>query len=439
MSAGFSRLVATTVALLTILPIDSAIAEPPHSITIDGAFGDWASVPSYTDPADDQHDTEHDQQFDTPDYVDHPDVDLLEYKFTHDASNLYAYFRATGEIGRTQNAAAGQPGRYYAIVTIDVDNDVETGYWLHEGGYYPTSDGYDMNMEAEFFGGSLNTVHYLSHDALNPIGLMLDFLELTDGGYFGGYPITDPGPYRVGTVTPASGNYDNYTQWVYRPNGKLTLVEDKGPAYTGIASVALSADGRELEMCAPFKGFLTDIRSKPNMALGRTINVSFSLEASGELAPGGMWGSDTAEPIIGYYLEGPSVPDIAGVKSDYDAATGLLTITGDPESNGVMIYSAGWFIAVFGLNGTTINGDSVVYYALPREVSVEIDLGGGNDSLTLFGLRADDVTALLGSEDDSVLNVFSNINSLNLDGGEGDDQYRSFFNQIGSETITGFE
>ena len=38
------------------------------------------------------------------------------------------------------------------------------------------------------------------------------------------------------------------------------------------------------------------------MALGKTINISFSLEASGELAPDLDWASDTGDPIVGYYL-----------------------------------------------------------------------------------------------------------------------------------------
>jgi hypothetical protein len=149
--------------LLVLLPALPATGEAIHAITIDGLFDDWAGVPSYTDPVDDTHDTNHDQQFDVPAYVQHEDVDLLEFKFAHDANNLYAYFRATGEIGRTQTAAAGQAGRYYVIVTIDVDNDDVTGYWLHEGGYYPTTNGYDMNMEVEYYDGAFNTGHYINH------------------------------------------------------------------------------------------------------------------------------------------------------------------------------------------------------------------------------------------------------------------------------------
>jgi hypothetical protein len=141
-----------------------------HHITIDGDFSDWAAVPSYYDPVSgpgvldhgipDTHDTDHTGPNDIPVYVDHPDVDLVEYKFTHDETNLYAYFRATGHIGLTSTNPAG---RYYVIVTIDVDNNVETGYALNEGGYYPTSAGYDMNMEFEFYAGHPNKGNYLNH------------------------------------------------------------------------------------------------------------------------------------------------------------------------------------------------------------------------------------------------------------------------------------
>ena len=119
-------------------------------------------IPSYTDPADDTHDTGHDQRTDVPSYVDHPDVDLLEYKVSHDDENLYFYFRSRGEIGRTQTSDSGAPaGRYYVIITIDVDDNDDTGYWVHEGGYYPTSRGYDVNAEIEFYDGQFNTGHYL--------------------------------------------------------------------------------------------------------------------------------------------------------------------------------------------------------------------------------------------------------------------------------------
>jgi hypothetical protein len=98
----------------------------------------------------------------------------------------------------------------------------------------------------------------------------------------------------------------------------ITFVDDKGPVYQGLIRGALSPDGHELEMVAPFVGFMNypgaqpGQRGAPIMALGRTIDISISLEASGELtvAPGnnGEWASDTASPILSYFLDIPEPP-----------------------------------------------------------------------------------------------------------------------------------
>lgn len=280
----------------------STHADPITKIKIDGTFVDWSLVPSHADPEGDTHDTDHDQQDDTPVLVDHPDVDLLECKFTHDKKNLYAYWRAKGIIGRTQSHTQGTAGRYYVIVTIDVDNKLKTGYWLHEGGYYPTSRGYDMNMECEFYDGAFNTGHYLNHGARNQAELDQAMIDQSNG-----------------IVNVRKGTYDYYSQWVWwdeppgnpgeivLPDGHSTIiwVADKGPVYQGIITIAVSADGHEAEMKAPFRGFMRNAKGKPIMKLGRTVRVSFSLEASGELAPGGQWASDTAEPFS-YTLDKPS-------------------------------------------------------------------------------------------------------------------------------------
>ena len=241
-----------------------ALADPTHSITIDGNFSDWATVPSHSDPAGgpgvlhngipDTHDTDHSGPDEVPAYVNHPDIDLLEYKFTHDSSNLYAYFRATGVIGRTISNAS-KHGRYYVIVTIDVDNSVATGYGLHEGGYYPTSYGYDMNMEVEFYDGHYNKGNYLNHGATNQAQLNAAFQDQTNGivrvlpGSYDFYPewvwfdSTNAGAYRL----PAPDNY-----------ASITFVTDKGPSYQGITRIALSPDGHQAEMVAPFRGFMRD-------------------------------------------------------------------------------------------------------------------------------------------------------------------------------------
>ncbi|HNQ72879.1 MAG TPA: hypothetical protein PKN95_04655 [Verrucomicrobiota bacterium] len=322
-------------------------AEPIHHITIDGDFSDWAGVPSHYDPVagpgvlhhgiPDTHDTDHKLPGDIPAYVAHPDVDLVEFKFTHDQSNLYAYFRATGVIGR----GSPEKGRYYVIVTLDVDNNETTGYALNEGGYYPTSSGYDMNMEVEYYRDQYNTGHYLNHGARNQAELDAAIQDQTNG---------------IVRILP--GSYKYYSQWVWfdsssegdfhlpppDADSSITFVADKGPVYQGIIHIAHSADGHEVEMVAPFRGFMRDASGEPIVKLGKTLKLSFSLEASGELAPGGEWASDTGDPIVGYYLSpftkpnlqiAPSLQDHHVVLSWDSGARGMvlkqtLTLT-DPD------------------------------------------------------------------------------------------------------------
>ena len=318
----------------------AALAAPIRIITIDGDFSDWAGVPSHFDPVagpgvlhdgiPDTHDTDHSGPNDIPAYVSHPDVDLVEFKFAHDSSNLYAYFRATGMIGRTISNTT-KHGRYYVIVTIDVDNNTATGYGLHEGGYYPTSYGYDMNMEVEYYDGHYNKGNYLNHGATNQAQLDAAFQDQTNG---------------IVRVLP--GSYDYYPEWVwfdtpdtgtYRlppPDdfASITFVKDKGPSYQGITRIALSPDGHEAEMVAPFRGFMRDPASNPIMALGKTIDISFSLEASGELAPDNSWASDTGDPIVGYYLSPYSEPELQVAPSPQN---GLLAISWPSEAKGMKL------------------------------------------------------------------------------------------------------
>jgi hypothetical protein len=306
-----------------------------HSINVDGKFEDWENVRSYTDPPDDQHDTDGKTQDYQHEHIDHPDVDLLEFKFTHDAQTLYGYWRARGAIGRTQKGQEGKrAGRYHAIIAIDVDNNDETGYWLHEGGYFPTSRGYDINAEVEWFDGQFNAGQYLNHCCKDAEELKQAFLDQSSENYKQG----NDGPYPAGFMKLGPGVYDHYTQWSYHKDGTITFTLDMGPVVPGIITVGISPDGHELEMGIPMKGSLVDQQGKPIIALKQTLDVSFSLEASGELAPNsaavpaektdgesngepaakadgesapdsnGRWASDTGEPIKGYVLEIPAGP-----------------------------------------------------------------------------------------------------------------------------------
>ncbi len=270
-----------------------------QSIVIDGQFEDWQNVTTMvTDSAHDEHDTDwFGDGLPQPRPRKYSDVDILQVKFTHDQENLYGYVKASGIVGRTSSVANGQKaGRYYYIITIDVDNNDTTGYALQEGNYWPNSTGYDMNMEVEFYDGAFNTGHYINHEFMNEAELRAGRTDL----------------YNY-IIRLAPGTYDNYLQWVVFPDSSIVEVKDRGPVYQGIIEVAVSADGHEAEMKAPMWGFFWDENGEPIVKLGNTIDISFSLEGSGELSESAIeagyngnksvWGSDTAEPIVGYYLQ----------------------------------------------------------------------------------------------------------------------------------------
>ncbi len=180
-------------------------------------------------------------------------------------------------------------GRYYFIFTIDTDNNDTTGYRLKEGGYYPDSKGYDVNMEVEFYNGAFNTGHYINHEFLTQ------------------HQLNTQGPVDLanGVIDLAPGTYDYYTQWVTFDDSSYVMVADRGPVYQGIITIAVSPDGHEAEILAPMWGFLKTPEGDPIVDIGYTMDISASLEASGELSeqandPTGSsssWGSDTAEPF----------------------------------------------------------------------------------------------------------------------------------------------
>ena len=282
--------------LFMLVLIAQTMIYSQDKITIDGNFDDWADIPvGVTDSADNVHDTDGYNEGGQPsEWIEYSDVDLLEVKFANDDSTLYGYMKATGIIGRTSADTLGHTknGRYYFIFTIDVDENDTTGYPLREGGYWPDSKGYDMNMEVEFYQGAYNTGHYLNHEYLNRVD----------------YEANWENDLALGIVRLAPGTYDWYSQWVMFSDSTYIPVKDKGPVYQGIITIEVSEDGHEAEMAAPFWGFLKTPEGDNIIDVNRNIIVSASLEASGELSeeaanlgytPGSksVWGSNTAEPF----------------------------------------------------------------------------------------------------------------------------------------------
>ncbi|MCK5455588.1 MAG: hypothetical protein KAI45_00585, partial [Melioribacteraceae bacterium] len=147
--------------------------------------------------------------------------------------------------------------------------------------------------------------HYLNHEYLNRVD----------------YEANWENDLAQGIVRLAPGTYDWYSQWVMFSDSSYVAVKDKGPVYQGIIEIAISEDGHEAEMNAPFWGFLKTPEGDNIIDVNRNIIVSASLEASGELseealrlgyAPGSksVWGSDTADPFS-YYVKS-SIPQSKG-------------------------------------------------------------------------------------------------------------------------------
>ena len=253
----------------------------------------------------DCHDTDHLEYGNPPDHVYNKNIDILEYKVAHDSENLYVYIRAKGQIGRTDKG-----GRFYVITTIDVDQNDSTGYWLHEGGYWPTTPGYDVNMEMEFYDGHWNHGSYLNHGCNDSESYSFAYKS------------------NIGGITTIQqGNYSFYTEYDYftvaptvdeqlRCQDGLYVLPSKqeficfstdkapGPFPSGSVRFALSEGGDEIEYGGPFSGFMRDASGRAVISLGSKLDLSVSLETSGEFSvPRGSWASDTAAPILGYELE----------------------------------------------------------------------------------------------------------------------------------------
>lgn len=308
-----------TLLLLLTFVSNSSSARAYH-IIIDGDFTDWNQIPSYSDPDDaedgsvydnnvpDCHDTDHETIDSPPNHVYNEHVNILEYKFTHDQESLYIYIRAKASIGKTASE-----GRYYVICTIDVDQNDSTGYWLHEGGYWPTTPGYDVNAEMEFYDGHWNHGYYINHgcndtESYNSAKLAnINGVTVIQQGFYNFY--TEYDYWSPGSIPSADEQTRCQDGMFILPSGNeyicFSTDAAPGPFSTAALSFSLSANQTELEFRVPFIGFMKDASGQPIIALGKTLDISLSLETSGEYStPVGEWASDTAAPIQDYLLEG---------------------------------------------------------------------------------------------------------------------------------------
>jgi hypothetical protein len=226
-----------------------------------------------------------------------------------------------------------------------------------------------------------------------------------------------------GIVRVRPGSYDYYPEWVWfdSPSGpnsgtntlpppddyaSIRFVEDKGPSYQGIIRIALSPDGHQAEMVAPFRGFMRDATqphtaARPIISLGKTINVSLSLEASGELAPGGEWASNTAEPVRGYYLSSQLPPNVLAFGDN----TFGQSVVSERATNTIAIAAGAWHSLALRADGQVLawgdDWDGQCDIPPMPEGALAIAAGGYHS----LAIRADGTVAAWGGSNPGVTNV----------------------------------
>ncbi|CAF3831479.1 unnamed protein product [Rotaria sp. Silwood1] len=306
-----------------------------RDIIIDGNFDDWLDVRSYTDPRDningtvyqespwfpslkipDCHDTDSKKQTDIPKHIYNPNVNIVEFKIAHDDSSLYVYYRVVddGVIGKTSaglgpfnrsDPSKPSAGRFYIKTIINLDMNDTTGIWLNEDGFYPTAPGFDGRFRIEFYNGTYNQGSYADHGTNNS----------NETSY-----VIEENKQNKFLIRPAAQAYSSvYIYWRQKPtqdeikrcldgpyelpapydNHYVCFSKDCAPGpFNGIVTYARSAKGKELQMRAPFLGFLLNKDTGlPTLQLGMTVNISLSLETTPEYSIPQEWVSDTTATI----------------------------------------------------------------------------------------------------------------------------------------------
>ncbi len=134
----------------------------------------------------------------------------------------------------------------------------------------------------------------------------------------------------------------------------------------------------------------------------------------------------------------PSEQDTFGVLATMDSKSQTLSISGDHESNSLMVISLPWFVAVIGTEGTPVNSQPVAVFFSPRG-SITCDLGSGDDTLTCFRLKSRMLECELGAGDDTMNLLFCSVRKVLANGATGTDALLRFASPIKDYSHVGFE
>ena len=126
----------------------------------------------------------------------------------------------------------------------------------------------------------------------------------------------------------------------------------------------------------------------------------------------------TTLPKNAFRLGAPSGPSPGGggggvettdVQATVAGRTGRVHLQGNRGANAIQLADSPLGLVCRGVNGTLINGQSMVLLETPKIASLTIDLGEGNDQVTFVNGRFKEVVLVLGGGTDVFTNVAATI------------------------------
>ncbi len=120
----------------------------------------------------------------------------------------------------------------------------------------------------------------------------------------------------------------------------------------------------------------------------------------------------------------------ADVTARYDAASRRVFIIGNRSNNAIIILPGPIGLLVIGRNGTLVNGSQVAWIRTGRDPDITIDLGHGDDELSLMGVYLGKVLVSLGAGDDYYRAIAAFATHAIEDAGEGNNSVNSVLRLI---------
>lgn len=276
----FTDAIQSTAQSLVLLGIEQPGNPPPWSpakISIDGNFDDWRNVVGIDDP-----------RGDLVPYLEYvPDVDLLEFKVAHDDQHIYLYARVAGQVGRSIAAR----GCSYFYAYMDVDQNPQTGFLptRDDDCYFGVDLGDDCEVQFEFVDSTFRKTFYGFCGLGGNDNALNQTLQLGRSQYG---RLDENGRERA----------DYKAEYIYR-QGATEITEDFKLGTSDTIRLAVSPNGREVEVVSELKGFLKDGAGRPIIQPGQTIDIAVGMECDGKRhLDKQRWAADSSRVIRGYQL-----------------------------------------------------------------------------------------------------------------------------------------